>query len=394
MLQVSPDNGTQGWDWCSGYHYSDSTTIGFSHLHLSGTGIGDLADIRFMPINKKVNIAKAVKTRDDIPYKSNYTHNQESAEAGYYSVFLKDHNIKVELTSDLRTAFHQYTFAKNDMQSIIIDLGYAFNWDKPEQTQIKIEDKFTVSGYRHSSGWAKNQKVFFAAKFSKSIKEFDLVSDETYINEESSVTGSKTTAQLHFNDLSEEQLKVKVGVSSVSVKNALENISENKETFNAAKQKASKNWNKSLSKIDVESSNDSLKTIFYTALYHSLIAPVTFSDANGEFRMENDSLLTVLEPDRVADIINSMLAYYGHKKRLPVWTLYGNETNTMTGYHSIPVIAEAYFKGIKGFDIRKAYDAMKTTMMQDDRGLSHYKKFGYIPFNLMDESVTITLEFA
>ena len=152
MLQVSPDNGISEWDWCSGYHYSDSTIIGFSHLHLSGTGIGDLGDIRFMPINKKVNLVKAIKTRDDVPFKSNYSHEQEIAEAGYYSVFLKDFNIKAELTSDLRTAFHQYTFAKNDMQSVVIDLGFAFNWDKPELTQITIEDKFTVSGYRHSTG--------------------------------------------------------------------------------------------------------------------------------------------------------------------------------------------------------------------------------------------------
>jgi len=417
MLQVSPDNGVSEWDWCSGYHYSDSITIGFSHLHLSGTGIGDLADIRFMPINKKVNLAKPIKTRDDIPYKSNYSHEQETAEAGYYSVFLKDHNIKAELTSDLRTAFHQYTFAKNDMQSLIIDLGYAFNWDKPELTQITIEDKFTVSGYRHSTGWAKNQKVFFVAKFSKSIKAFDLVSNEEYINE-NNVIGTKTSAQLFFNNLSEEKLQIKVGLSSVSVKNALDNISKNKEDFNTVKNKASKNWNKALSKIDVQSSTDSLKTIFYTALYHAQLAPVTFSDVNGEFRMENDSivkakdfttystlslwdtfraqqpLLTIIEPNRVAEIVKSMLAFYEYKKRLPVWTLYGNETNTMTGYHSIPVIAEAYFKGIKGFDIDKAYEAMKTTMMQDERGLNHYKKHGYIPHNLLDESVTITLEYA
>ncbi|MGB0879862.1 MAG: GH92 family glycosyl hydrolase [Polaribacter sp.] len=417
MLQVSPDNGISGWDWCSGYHHSDSITIGFSHLHLSGTGIGDLGDIRFMPINKKVNLAKAIKTRDDVPYKSNYSHEQEKAETGYYSVFLKDHNIKAELTSGVRTAFHQYTFSKNDMQSVIIDLGYAFNWDKPERTQLTIEDKFTVSGYRHSKGWAKNQKVFFIAKFSKSIKEFELVSNQEYIKD-SSVTGTKTSAQLYFNNLNEEKLQVKVGVSSVSVKNALENISENKENFKTAKQKASKNWNKVLSKIDVQSPTDSLKTIFYTALYHAQLAPVTFSDANGEFRMENDSivkaenfttystlslwdtfraqqpLLTIIEPNRVAEIINSMLAYYQHKKRLPVWTLYANETNTMTGYHSIPVIVEAYFKGIKGFDIHKIYDAMKATMMQDDRGLNHYKKYGYIPHNLLDESVTITLEYA
>jgi len=417
MLQLSPDNGVSEWDWCSGYHVSDSITIGFSHLHLSGTGIGDLGDIRFMPVNKKVDLSKPVKTRDDIPFKSTYSHEQETAEAGYYSVFLKDFNIKAELTSDLRTAFHQYTFIENDMQSLIIDLGYAFNWDKTEISHLKIEDKFTVTGYRHSSGWAKNQKVFFAAKFSKSIKEFDLVVDENY-TDESSVSGIKTSAQLFFNNLSKEKLRVKVGLSSVSIKNALENITDTIESFETARGNASDNWNEALSKIEIETPVDSLKTIFYTALYHAQLAPVTFSDSNGEFRLENDSitkfenftaystlslwdtfraqqpLLTLLEPNRVADIINSMLAYYEPKKILPVWTLYGNETNTMTGYHSIPVIAEAYLKGIKGFDVNKAYEAMKATMLQDERGLDHYKKHGFIPYNLLDESVTITLEYA
>ena len=417
MLQVSPDNGVSGWDWCSGYHVSDSITIGFSHLHLSGAGIGDLGDIRFMPINKKVDLAQAFQTRDEIPFKSNYSHAQETAEPGYYSVFLNDFNVKVELTSDLRTAYHKYTFDENDKQSLIIDLGFAFNWDKAELSHLKIEDKFTVSGFRHSSGWAANQKVFFVAKFSKSIKGFDLVSDEVY-SDQASVTGLKTSAQLYFNHLSDVELNVKVGLSSVSIENAFENISDSVQSFDDVKNKASENWNQALSKIKIETPADSLKTIFYTALYHSQLAPVTFSDRNGEFRMENDSifksknftaystlslwdtfraqqpLLTLLQPNRVADIINSMLVYYEPKAVLPVWTLYGNETNTMTGYHSIPVIAEAYLKGIKGFDINKAYEAIKATMMQDERGLDHYKKYGFIPCDFLDETVTITLEYA
>jgi len=420
QIQLSPDTHIMGWDASSGYHYDDKTLYGFSHNHLSGTGIGDLGDIRLMPINKKVDLAKEIKTRDDISYKSSYSHQQENAKAGYYSVFLKDHNINAELTSSLRTAFHRYTFKENDKQSVIIDLGDAFipfDLDKNKLTQIKIEDKFTISGFRHSTGWAKNQKVFFVAKFSKSIKGFDLVADSKYV-EDKIVTGLKTAAQLYFNDLSVKQLNVKVGVSSVSVKNALENISDNNDRFTKTKDNAFKSWNKALSRIKVETAIDSLKTIFYTALYHAQLAPVTFSDANGEFRMENDRivketgyttfstlslwdsfraqqpLLTILEPNKVSDIINSMLRYYESHKLLPVWNLYGNETNTMTGYHSIPVIVEAYFKGIKGFDVYKAYEAMKTTMTQDERGLNHYKKYGYVPHNLLDESVTITLDYA
>ena len=420
MLQVSPDNGISKWDWCSGYHYSDSVMIGFSHLHLSGTGIGDLYDIRLMPVNKKIDLAKSVKSRDDVPYRSSYSHNDEKAEAGYYSVFLKDPKIKAELTSDLRTAFHRYTYQKKDMQSIVVDLGFAINWDKTSKSYIKIEDKFTVSGYRFSKGWAKNQKVYFILKFSKSIEDYDLVKDGNYIEKQKSVTGEKTYAQLFFNKINTNEIKVKVGLSPVSIENAKENIAgfDGRFKFDEIRKKAFNTWDSDLSKITVETPVDSLKTKFYTALYHTQIAPVTFSDSNGELRKENDTiintggfvaystlslwdtfraeqpLLTILEPDKVSDIINSMLVYYEHKKVLPVWTLYANETNTMTGYHSIPVIAEAYLKGIKGFDIDKAYKAMKNTMMGDDRGLKYYKKYGYIPYDLLDESVTITLEYA
>jgi len=420
MLQVSPDNGISKWDWCSGYHYSDSVMIGFSHLHLSGTGIGDLLDIRLMPVNKKVDLAKPVKSRDDVPYRSSYSHDDETAEAGYYSVFLKDPKINVELTSDLRAAFHRYTYQKKDMQSIIVDLGFEINWDKTLESNIKIEDKFTVSGYRFSKGWAKNQKVYFVLKFSKSIEDYDLVKDGNYIKKQKAVTGKKTYAQLFFNRINTNEIKVKVGLSSVSIENAKENIAgfDGRFKFDEIRKKAFNIWNSDLSKITVETPVDSIKTKFYTALYHTQIAPVTFSDSNGELRKENDTiintngfvaystlslwdtfraeqpLLTILEPDKVSDIINSMLIYYNDKKVLPVWTLYANETNTMTGYHSIPVIAEAYLKGIKGFDIDEAYEAMKNTMMGDGRGLKYYKKYGYIPFDLLDESVTITLEYA
>lgn len=164
MLQLSPDNGISKWDWCGGYHYSDSIMIGFSHLHLSGTGIGDLYDIRFMPINKKVDLTTTVRSRDDLPYKSSYDHINEVAEAGYYSVDLKDHQIKAELTTDLRTGFQKYTYQKNDPQSVIIDLGFSINWDRTTESYLEIEDKFTLTGYRHSTGWAKKSKSVFCSE--------------------------------------------------------------------------------------------------------------------------------------------------------------------------------------------------------------------------------------
>ena len=261
--------------------------------------------------------------------------------------------------------------------------------------------------------------MFFVAKFSKVIEKHELVKDGAYSDASGYlVVGKKTFGQLFFDAENSNELYAKVALSSVSEENAMANLSKQDFDFEVVKKEAQENWNQKLSKIIVETGNEDLKTIFYTALYHAQVAPVTFSDANGEFRKENDvvekaagftaystlslwdtfraeqPLLAILEPTKVADIINTMLSYYETKKILPVWTLYANETNTMTGYHSIPVIAEAYIKGIKGFDIEKAYEAMKTTMMQDERGLDLYKKYGYIPHNLLDESVTITLEYA
>ena len=416
MLQVSPVNGVNGWDWCSGYNYSDSIAVGFSHLALSGTGIGDLLDISFMPINKKVNLSKYFESRDSIPYKSAYSHNNEKASPGYYQVFLEDPKVNVELTTSQRTAYHKYTFTKDDQQSIIIDLGYGTNWDSATKTQITLEDAQTISGFRFSTGWAKNQKVFFVAKFSKPIKNYNIYSDGNLIDAVST-QGLKTASQLFFEN-SNTALQVKVALSSVSISNAKNNLDIGNFDFEKIKVAGDNIWNNAIAKIKVETPIDSLKTMFYTAMYHAQLAPVTFSDKNGEYRKENDTiatasdytaystlslwdtfraehpLLTLIAPGKVSDIIRTMMSYYETKKILPVWTLYGNETNTMTGYHSIPVIAEAYLKGIRGFDAEKAYQAMKTTMMQDDRGLKYYKEYGYIPHNLLEESVTITLEYA
>ncbi|MBF4472937.1 GH92 family glycosyl hydrolase [Flavobacterium sp. HJJ] len=417
MLQISPDNGVSNWDWCSGYHYSDSIISGFSHLHLSGTGIGDLADILIMPINKKVDLTTKGTTRDLLPYKSVYSHLNEKSKPGYYQVYLKDPKINVELTASQRTAFHKYTYAESDRQSVVIDLGFAINWDKALKTAITIEDKYTISGYRYSTGWAKNQKVFFVAKFSKAISESTVTADKKIVSG-NKAEGENTAVQLFFDTEKSDELYVKVALSSVSTENAKDNLDPESSDFETAKSKSAAVWNDALSKITVETPVDSLKTIFYTALYHAQLAPVTYNDKNGQFRKENDEistaknytaystlslwdtfraenpLLTLLAPGKTSDMVNSMLAYYDTKKILPVWTLYANETNTMTGYHSIPVIADAYLKGIKGFDAEKAFQAMKTTMMQDERGLNLYKQFGYIPYNLLDESVTITLEYA
>ncbi|MFD2825563.1 GH92 family glycosyl hydrolase [Leeuwenhoekiella polynyae] len=417
MVQVSPDNGRNGWDWCSGYHYSDSIVSGFSNLHLSGTGIGDLADILFMPVAEELDLTGTYENPQDRPYASTYSHKRERAEPGYYSVYLEDPQIKVGLTATKRTGYQQYNYEGAGEASVVLDLGFAINWDAPTETAIKIENETTISGYRHSTGWAKNQKVFFVAEFSKPIARHNLIQDKKVVAADS-VAGKTTAAQFFFNIDGSRDVIVKVSVSSVSLANAKENFAVSETTdFETAKTDAKKLWEDQLEHVVVETPTDSLKTIFYSALYHTQIAPVTFSDVNGEFRQENDSiikadftaystlslwdtfraenpLLTLLEPEKVSDIVNSMLMYYQVHKSLPVWTLYGNETNTMTGNHAIPVIAEAYFKGIKGFDAEQAFEAMKNTQMRDERGLKFLKEYGYIPYDKIDESVTFNLEYA
>ena len=421
MVQVSPINGTSGWDWVSGYHYSDSVMIGFGHLHLSGTGIGDLLDLLVMPASKKLDLTIKSSNRDDSPYKSSYSHENESASPGYYQVYLETPKVNAEVTSTLRTGYHKYTFDEtneNDEQSLVLDLGFALNWDKPLETAINVEGNNTITGYRHSKGWANNQKVFFVAEFSKPLTAYNLYENHNIV-EGNAATANKTAAQFFFDSDEGNTLEFKLALSSVSIENAKENL-DNPGTFNfdEIREESRDIWQEALAKIEVQTPIDSLKTIFYTSLYHAQIAPVTFSDKNGQFRLQNDSivqadgftaystlslwdtfraehpLLTILKPELTSDVINSMLAYYDESGSLPVWTLYGNETNTMTGYHSIPVIAEAYIKGIRGYDAEKVYEAMKATMMQDARGLKEYKEYGYLPYDKMDESVTITLEYA
>jgi predicted alpha-1,2-mannosidase len=419
MLQISPDNGISKWDWCSGYHYSDSIAIGFSQLHLSGTGIGDLTDVRLMPINRKVDLTAPVKNRFDIPYKSLYSHDSEVSEPGYYKVHLEDPNIDVELTTTVRRGVHRYTYIQPENQSIILDLNFEILWDRITQSSIEQLDDYTLVGFRHSTGWAKNQKLFYALQFTAPIKSIDLVADGAYVTDSKSVEGVKTLAQLYFDNENSNQIEVNVGVSSVSVANAIDHIRDGSNlNFDDTRTEVASLWKQHLNVINIETPNEELKKIFYTALYHTQLAPVTFSDSNGEFRTAMDTiknaddftqystlslwdtfraehpLLTLTQPQRVSDMIRSMLVYYEDRNRLPVWTLYGNETNTMTGYHSIPVIVEAYAKGLTNFDVTLAYEAMKQTMMQDERGLEHYKKYGFAPWDLLDESVTITLEYA
>jgi predicted alpha-1,2-mannosidase len=402
QIQLSPDNGTQGWDWCSGYHYSDSLVAGFSHLHLSGTGIGDLADISFLPVTSEVTFQKDEKNADFAKrFSGKYTHSEESAKPGYYAVTLKNNGVKAEFTVTERAGLHRYSFPETGEKNMIINLGFAINWDKPYQTSLKVVDDKLVTGVRLSNGWAKDQHVFFAVRFSSPITKSVI----------ENVGGDARTVGVF--SFGEKQILAKVGLSSVSVENAIANLDGSLAgwDFEATAQAASDAWEKELDKIRIQSNDKDQKTIFYTSLYHTMVAPALFSDANGDFKGVNGDtrkaagynqytvfslwdtyralhpLFTLSQQARVNDMVKSMLDHYKQTGVLPVWELEGNETWCMVGNHSISVIAEAILKGIGDFDVQLAFEAMKATAMADRDGMGFHDKLGYIPADKIQQSV-------
>jgi predicted alpha-1,2-mannosidase len=420
-VQLGPVNMSEGWDWCSGYHYSDSTIIGFSHTHLSGTGIGDLGDILVMPVVGGSDSNGGFTGKSRTGYYSLFSHDEEKAVPGYYSVFLKRYKIRAELTATERVGFHQYTFPASDNSQIIIDLEKGIGWDSPEDNYITRVDDTTVTGFRFSKGWAKDQRIFFTAIFSKPIVRFELHdNDSNAVLKSSMGRGKKISGHVLFHTKENEKIKIKLGISPVSSENALENIKAELPgwDFDNAVTKADAAWNAELSKIKVTSNDTARLRTFYTALYHTMIAPSVFNDHNGDYRGTDKSvykkasftnlttfslwdtyraahpLFTLFQPERVNDMINSMLAIYQQQGKLPIWHLMGNETNTMPGYSSVQVIADAYLKGFRGFDTTLAWEAVKATAMLDERGLSFVKKLGYIPADSLVESVAMGMEYA
>ena len=417
MVQLSPDNGTSGWDWCSGYNYSDSVIIGFSHTHLSGTGIGDLCDILFMPavlsINSDADSTKLINLH------SSFSHKNETAIPGYYSVLLDTYNIKVELTTTKRAGFQRYTFPKTKDAVVVLNLGHSLNSDKTTGTYIKIINNHTIAGYRFSTGWAKDQRVYFAAKFSKPFTSYFLRLHNKLNSKEKEAKGIMLEGIFKFNTEKNNELLVKVGISSANIKGAEDNLAEEIPGWNFDKiiNDAANSWQKELSTIKITSSSNSLKRIFYTALYHTMMAPNLFSDVDGNFKGADGKvhlskgynqmtvfslwdtfraehpLFTIIERDRINDFVKSMLAHYEETGLLPVWELEGNETNTMIGYHAVPVIADAILKGFHGFDIQEAYKAMKASAMQDNFGINYFNKLEYVPADKINESVSRTLEY-
>ncbi|MBX2843803.1 MAG: glycoside hydrolase family 92 protein, partial [Flammeovirgaceae bacterium] len=276
MIQLSPDNGTNGWDWCSGYHYSDSIIVGFSHTHLSGTGIGDLADILFMPTRNEVDLTKRIDSREDYDFKGFYSHEKEYASPGYYSVEFDDSDIKVELTATSKVGLHRYSFPEEKGNNVVLDLGFAINWDTPLETYINVENDSVITGYRRSKGWAKDQRVYFAAQFSSPFESYQL-SDGINIEEGKKAVGLKANGIFTFNSSS---VLLKVGISSASVEGALKGLENDLPhwDFNRTKNEAANLWEAELEGVKIQTPDENLKRIFYTALYHTKMAPALFSD--------------------------------------------------------------------------------------------------------------------
>ena len=419
MVQLSPDNGLPGWDRISGYFYPDSTIAGFSHTHLSGTGAGDLYDISFMPVTLPYQEAEA-----PLGIYSKFSHADEEASAGYYRVLLKDYDINVELTATERCGIQRYTFPEGE-SAVFLNLKKAMNWDFTNDSYIEIIDSCTIQGYRFSEGWARDQHVYSRTRFSKPFASVEM--DTTAIALKGKRVGTAYIARFNFDTEKGEQIVLSTALSGVSMEGAAKNMAAEAphNDFDKYLAETKDNWNRQLGKIEVTGDNKDDKVNFYTALYHTMIAPTIYSDVDGAYYGPDKKihqtdgwvnygtfslwdtyraahpLFTYTEPQRVNDMVKSFIAFYEQNGRLPVWNFWGSETDMMIGYHAVPVIVDAYLKGIGDFDAEKALEACVATANLDDyRGIGLYKKLGYIPYNIKDEynaenwSLSKTLEYA
>lgn len=395
LVQLGPTQYTRGWDWCSGYHYSDSILIGFGHMHLSGTGIGELGDISFLPV------------LDSEQREARFSHMHEAAKPGYYSVTLEDTGVQVELTATARTGFHRYTFTENaDAPKLILNLKQGIGWDALQECELVQENDSTVSGYRFSTGWAKRQQIYFVAQFSRPVLHRQMQGDSVGI-----LTFSAAPSPL----------LVKVGLSPVSVENAKLNLrKENPDwDFEGITAKADSLWNMELNKVRITTTDEIARKVFYTALYHTMIAPSVFCDVNGDYRGTDGKvyeqadfvnyttlslwdtyraahpLATLIHPEKQKDFAQTFLKIFEQQGKLPVWHLMGNETDCMIGNPGIPVLADLLLKGVE-MDKAAALNAMKVSAMLDERSLGLLKQYDYIPYDKepTNETTAKGLEYA
>jgi len=419
MVQLSPDTYDNEWDWCSGYHITDNSIMGFSHTHLSGTGCADYGDILFMPTTGAIKLIPGSRENPTQGYRSRFKHENEKATPGYYSVLLDDYKVKVELTATTRAGFHKYTFPKTEEANIIIDLTHGIG-ESTLNAGMKIISNTEIEGFRRSHGWNNDHTVYFVAKFSKPFNAHGLSLDGKINTTSNTAEGKTLKGYLRYSTTEGEVVLVKVGISHVSIEGARKNLDAEIKGWNFAKVKtaAEATWEKELSRIAVEGGTNDQKTCFYTALYHSFIAPNVFSDVDGRHRGMDGKvyqekgfteytvfslwdtfralhpLFTLVEQKRTNDIINTFYSKYKESGLLPVWELASWETNCMIGYHSIPVIYDAYKKGLRGYNAEKLFEAMKHSAEQDAAGLKSYKELGYVESDKTSQSVSRTLEYA
>ncbi|MCT4601621.1 MAG: GH92 family glycosyl hydrolase [Marinifilum sp.] len=418
MVQLSPDTrNDESWDGCGGYHYSDSSIIGFSHTHLSGTGVSDYGDVLLMPITGKVNLNSGTSKKPDAGYRSRFSHNSESAEPGYYSVYLDDYKVKVELTSGNRVGYHKYTFDQEGNVNLLLDLIHR---DPVIESEINIVGNTRIEGKRRSKYWAGDQQLFFAIEFSKPFTSAKIFENKKELESVSEARGKQLQSIAVMDISAGEAIELKVALSNVSIEGARKNLeSESKGIdFDNARTEAKENWNKALGKIEVEGGSIQEKRNFYTALYHSLLTPNVSQDVDGQYRGMDGKvheakeftnytvfslwdtfralhpLLTIIEPERSGEFAQCLVQKSKEFGEYPMWELASNDTRCMIGYHAVSLIADANAKGIANFNLNDAYVEMERTAMLDKRGLKAYRTLGYVPSNKSSQAVSKTLEYA
>ena len=419
FIQLGPTSIPQSWDWVSGYHVSDSTVIGFPHTHLSGTGIGDLHDINVMPVVGEVTYSRGDASSYKTGLWSYSNRSKEVVTPGYYRTHLSRYNVDVELTATKRVGFHKYTFLGNESPAIVFDMVNGGCWDKTTEAVIRVVNDSTVSGYRYSKGWADDQRVFFRAEFSRKFDNVEFIVNDS-VKEGDMAKGAQLFARVNFAAGNQEPVYMKVALSPTSEEGAQLNMQTELSGWDFEKTIADAKaaWNKELNKVKVYTTDEASKKIFYTSLYHTLFAPSEFCDVNGDYygadkQMHKDEgfvnyttfslwdtyraaqpLMTILHPEKMSDIINTMLHIHQQQGKLPVWYLMGCETNCMVGNPGVPVVADAILKDIKGFDTELAFKALKESSMLPERGMEHRIEYGFIPADKMTEAIAYDMEYA
>ena len=419
FIQLGPTSIPQSWDWVSGYHVSDSTVIGFPHTHLSCTGIGDLHDINVMPVVGEVTYSRGDASSYETGLWSYSDRSKEVVTPGYYRTHLSRYNVDVELTATKRVGFHKYTFLGNESPAIVFDMVNGGCWDKTTEAVIRVVNDSTVSGYRYSKGWADDQRVFFRAEFSRKFDNVEFIVNDS-VKEGDMAKGAQLFARVNFAAGNQEPVYMKVALSPTSEEGAQLNMQTELSGWDFEKTIADAKaaWNKELNKVKVYTTDEASKKIFYTSLYHTLFAPSEFCDVNGDYygadkQMHKGEgfvnyttfslwdtyraaqpLMTILHPEKMSDIINTMLHIHQQQGKLPVWHLMGCETNCMVGNPGVPVVADAILKDIKGFDTELAFKALKESSMLPERGMEHRIEYGFIPADKMTEAIAYDMEYA